>query len=147
MDLIRLLLSLAVCVNLLPLVCLSFNYAAGISFEYGEIEDQIALMQLREILLLAYDLEVYDDELVFIYQNKDFSIRQVGGRLLLQPGTQIFLDEADGIGFSKEGGIVYLHYEKNERDYRTPLCSEEGIRLDRFSDCTDPDIGDSQGQE
>lgn len=147
MNLIRLLLSFLIIINMLPLTYLSFSYISNISFDYSQIEDEIALMQLREILLIGYDFQIHGDSLTFIYQNKDFSLRQVNNRLLLQPGTQIFLDNVDDISFYSSNGIIYLDYEKNKRHFTTAITKEAGFYLDGFSDCLIDNSSDNRGQE
>ncbi len=141
MNLTRLLLALVITMMILPLSTMSFRYAADLSFDYNEINDQIALYQLREILLIAYDLELSADCLSFIYQNDEFRLSLVNNKLILQPGTQIFLNEIDSLYFYENNDTIHLHYQRNSHSYDTVLASAERFYLDRFSAC---DVSDDE---
>ena len=130
----------------LPLSSLCLNYVSKIDYDYSEINDEIAIYQLRELLLIAYDLRIYNDEINFTYQDKTFTLSLVNGRLLLQPGTQIYLDEVDNLYFTEASNLIYLNYEKKNKQYQKVLTKANGIYLDEFSDCTlsDDDFDSSQ---
>ena len=128
----------------LPLSSLALNYVSRIDYDYSQINDEIAIYQLRELLLIAYDMYVSSDEINFTYQNKTFRLSLVNGRLLLQPGTQIFLDEIDNLYFEETSGLVYVNYEKNNKQHQKVLTGSNGIYLDEFSDCAlSDDVADS----
>ena len=147
MNLIKTLLSLFIVCSFLPLSSLAFRYTSEIEFDYSEINDEIALYQLREILLISYDMYISSDQLSFIYQNKDFRLSLVNNKLLLQPGTQIFLDEVDNLYFDNIDNNIYIFYEKNNKTYQRILASAKGIYLDEFSDCFVSDDVDSDIEE
>jgi len=134
MNMIRNLAGLIITLSMLPICCLSFRFASNIPFSYKEINDELALFQLRETMLIAYDLQYSFDQLDFIYANKEFRLSQVNNRLILQPGTQIFLDDIDEVYFEKRNGCIYVHYQRDNKQYERILC-KEGIYIDRFSDC------------
>ena len=52
MNQIRNIIALIIVLSILPLSSLAFNYVANIEFEYNEINDELALVQLREYLLI-----------------------------------------------------------------------------------------------
>ena len=135
MNLTRLLLALIITVTILPLCAMSFRYAADLTCDYNEVNDEIALFQLREILLIAYDLEISYDRLSFVYQNDDFRLSLVNRKLILQPGTQIFLNDIDTLYFYENHDTVFLHYERQNKSYDTILCSSDRFYIDRFSAC------------
>lgn len=146
MNLIRTIVSLLIIMIFLPLSSLCLNYVSRIDYDYSEINDEIAIYQLRELLLIAYDLRIYNDEISFTYQDKTFTLSLVNGRLLLQPGTQIYLDEVDNLYFTEASNLIYLNYEKKNKQYQKVLTKANGIYLDEFSDCTlsDDDFDSSQ---
>ena len=146
MNLIRTIVSLLIIMIFLPLSSLCLNYVSKIDYDYSEINDEIAIYQLRELLLIAYDLRIYNDEINFTYQDKTFTLSLVNGRLLLQPGTQIYLDEVDNLYFTEASNLIYLNYEKKNKQYQKVLTKANGIYLDEFSDCTlsDDDFDSSQ---
>jgi len=147
MNLIRNLVGLLIIVSMLPICSMAFSYTSRIPFEYNEIADELALAELREILLITYDMKVSYSSLDFIYQNKDFSLSLVNRKMLLQPGTQIYLNDIDELHFEIRGNTIYVIYERNNRKYERALASSQGIYIDEFSDCDVhddvPDSGES----
>ena len=141
MNLIRLLLALIVTMTILPLSAMSLRYAADMTFDYNEINDEIALYQLREILLIAYDMEVGSNQLFFNYQNHDFRLSEVNNMLLLQPGTQIFLNDIDSLYFYEKNDSIHLCYQRQDKSHDTILCSSDRFYIDRFSAC---DVSDDE---
>ena len=120
----------------MPLSSLTLDYVSRIDYDYSEINDEIAMYQLRELLLIAYDIEIYDDEINFTYQDKTFRLSLINNRLILTPGTQIYLDEVGDLYFTQSDGLIYVNYEKDDRQYQKVLINADGIYLDEFSDCT-----------
>lgn len=141
MNLIRNLLGLLIIVSILPICMMGFRFVADIPFEYNEISDEMALSELRELLLISYDMEVSYSSLNFTYQNKNFSLSVVNNKLILQPGTQIFLNDIDDAHFETRGKTVYVIYERKNKTYERTICSSTGIYLDNFSDCDVYDDG------
>ena len=135
MNLIRNLLAIYICAIMLPLSSLSLKYISNLKFDYDFINDEISICQLREILLISYDLNVYDNYLEFIYQNKLFRLSKVNDYLLLQPGTQIYLNKIDNVYFKDMNNCIYLYYEKDQKQYEKIIASSRGIYLNEFSDC------------
>lgn len=107
---------------LLP-VCIS---AAGISAEMLEfteqVQDETALSQLRNIMLLAYDVECGGSSVSFTYQKREMILRQVNDHLIIQPGTQIFLSAVDDVYFTEREGLIFIVYERNGREEERVLC-------------------------
>ena len=135
MNLIRNLAGLMITVSILPLCSLGFRFVADIPFEYNEVSDELALAELREILLISYDMNVYYDSLNFIYQNKEFTLSMVNRKMLLQPGTQIYLNDIDELHFETKGNTIYVMYERNDKKYERAIAQAGGIYIDSFSDC------------
>lgn len=147
MNLIRNLLGLLITITLLPICISAFRFSSDLTFNYDEINDEIALMQLREILLITYDMNMDANQLSFRYKNKDFTLRLVNNKLLLQPGTQIFINDIDYLRFENKNSCIYVIYERDNKEYERILCCEKGLYLDDFSNCDVLDSDDNYGEE
>lgn len=144
MNLIRNIVGLLIILSLLPLSALSFRYVADISFNYDEVNNEIAICQLRELLLIAYDIEISDSQLNFRYKNADYHLCLVNRKMLLQPGTQIYLNDIDDLHFFSKNDCIYISYEKDNKRYERVIASQTGIYLDDFSTCdVQPECSDS----
>lgn len=135
MNLIRNLIGLIITITLLPICTKAFIYTSNIPFEYNEINDEIALYQLREQLIIAYDMNVSSDSLNFTYKNKAFSLSLVNNKLLLQPGTQIYLNDIDSLHFDVRNNCIYVCYERNNKQYERIIGKQEWFYIDDFSAC------------
>ena len=135
MNLIRNLIGLIITITMLPICISAYNYTSSLKFDYNEINDEIALMQLRELMLITYDLDITDRQLSFRYKNKTFTLSLVNNKLILQPGTQIYLNDIDDLYFDTKNNCIYVIYERNNNIYERVLCCQQGLYLDDFSDC------------
>ncbi|MBR5341333.1 MAG: hypothetical protein IK151_05340 [Erysipelotrichaceae bacterium] len=135
MNMIRNLLGLVIILALLPICILAFRFTSNMPFEYSEICDELSLAQLRETMLITYDLHYGYDCLSFTYRNKDFTLSMVNNKLLLQPGTQVYLGDIDDLHFEERNGCIYVCYERKNRKYERIIASSQGVYLDDFSDC------------
>ena len=147
MNLIRTLLGLLIIIIMLPIMTKSFIYTSNIEFNYNEINDELALMQLRELLLLAYDVNINDTSMDFIYKNKNFCLSMINNKLILQPGTQIFLNDIDNLCFKIMDNCIYIDYERDDKTYESIIASKEGVYLNDFSNCDDFDDESDSCQE
>ena len=147
MNLIRNLVGLIITAALLPLFLLAFRYVTEIGFDYNQINDEIAISQLREQMLISYDLKFSRNMLAFRYKNDDFRLSEVNGMLLLQPGTQIYLNDVEGLYFEKRNGCIYVVYERDGKEYEQVIVSEKGIYIDAFSLCDVSDRDDDFDEE
>lgn len=112
-----LLLSLSVLMILLPITLLAVRtVSASLSFD-EEVQDEIALAQMRRIILLSYDAETSGGDLRITYQGDEMRFTFLHERVILQPGTQIFISQIDSASFHNEGGILYLRYERKGKTY------------------------------
>ena len=110
-------------------------YTSKIEFDYNEINDELALYQLRETLLIAYDMHISNNQLNFIYKNKNFKLSLVNNKLIMQPGTQIYLNDINNLSFKTKHGCIYVIYERDNKKYERVISKQEGIYIDNFSDC------------
>lgn len=131
----RNLIALYITILLLPLTIISFRLVGNIDFKYEDVNDEIALSQLRENLLFIYDLNYSENELSFRYKGDEFYLSQINDKLILHPGSQIYLMSVDDLYFEDVDGYIYVNYERNNKRKRRILCPRQGLYLDDFSDC------------
>lgn len=144
---IRTISGLIIVLTMLPLATMAFTHIANIDFTYNEINDEIALSQLRENLLLAYDLHSSRELISFVYKNADFRLSLVNRKLIMQPGTQIYLADIDDLYFEERNNNIYVVYERNNKQYERIITTRKGIYLDEFSDCDVSDYEHSDSEE
>ena len=122
---------------------MSFKVSSNIDFDYYEINDEISINQLRELLLYTYNLSYDSGNLYFRYQGSDRNLSLINDKLILQPGTQIYLSNLDYAEIVQENNCLYIEYERNSKHYKKVLCSKQGLYLDEFSYCDDEHTSDS----
>ena len=135
MNMIRNLAGLLIILFLLPIAMCAFSFTASLPFTYTEVFDELSLHQLRETLLISYDMEAGYDALTFSLRNRDFILSKVNDKLILHPGTQIFLAGVDELHFEERGTVIYVCYRKGAKEYERAIASARGFYLDSFSDC------------
>lgn len=143
MNQIRNMIAIFVLIAILPLSTMAFKFVSDIPFEYNEINDELALLQLREYLLISYDIKNNYSNVTFTYKGSDFSLNYVNRRLLMQPGTQIILNDIDDVYFIERSNCVYVVYQRENKTFERAIVFKNGIYLDEFSDCfIDDDVFD-----
>ena len=85
-------------------------------FSY-DLQDEIALIQLRRILSVSYDLQANDNCLSFIYKNEQRMISEVNNNLIMQKGTIIILCDVEDVSFVINDVLLYLYYRRLDKDY------------------------------
>lgn len=139
---LRTLIALLITLSILPLAVSSFRLVGNYEFNYNYVNNEIALMDLRRVMLLAYDIEVNDYEVNFIYHNDNYSLRYVNNKLLLQPGSQMYLNGIIDLNFTIENGCIYVNYVNEDgKEYKSNIGKEKGIYLDDF--LNNDDVGDN----
>lgn len=88
------------------------------------LQDQIALVQLRRYLAVAYDIELLPSSLTFQRQNEEMRLSVVNQNLIVQPGTQMFLMDIEAALFYLEGDSVMLRYVRDNQEYEVFLCKQ-----------------------
>lgn len=86
------------------------------------VDDEVAIMQLRKTLLLAYEIENNGTSLNYEYQNRNFTLSAVNNNLIIQPGTQIILFDIENLNFFNSGNNIYIYYEKDSESFEKILC-------------------------
>lgn len=129
----RTLIALLVITSILPIVYSCFDYVARFKFNYQELTDELTIIDLRRVLLLAYDLEIHEHDLSFIYHNDNYVLRYVNDKLILQPGTQIYLANIKEVNFYIKNDCLYMYYITNEeKEYEKVIYKTKGICLRDF---------------
>lgn len=83
------------------------------SMQYGQdVQDEIALAQLRRILIISDDFRTDGSVLYFVNQGRQMTLRLVNENLIIQPGTQIMLVDVDSVSFLEEGNLIRCIYER-----------------------------------
>ena len=88
------------------------------------LQDQIALVQLRHYLAVAYDIELQPTMISFQRQHEEMRLRLVNQNLIIQPGTQIFLMDIESAMFYLENDSVILRYVRENQEYEVFLCKQ-----------------------
>ena len=88
------------------------------------LQDQIALVQLRHYLAVAYDIELQPTMISFQRQHEEMRLRLVNQNLIIQPGTQIFLMDIESAMFHLENNSVILRYVRENQEYEVFLCKQ-----------------------
>lgn len=139
---LRSILALFIVMTIMPLSTLIVLDASKLKFDHEDVSNEIALLQLRRILNIAYDIENSYDSLKFIYHNKTYELSLINKRLVLSPGYQMFLNDVDNLYFLEEGNVIYLVYEKKGKESKTALTYANGIYLADFYDNDDGGYSD-----
>ena len=88
------------------------------------LQDQIALIQLRRYLAVAYEIELLPSSLTFQRQHEEMRLSVVNQNLIVQPGTQMFLMDIEAVLFYLEGDSVMLRYVRDNQEYEVFLCKQ-----------------------
>lgn len=142
----RTLMALFIVMLYLPLMVNVLLYVSQIDSRYDLLNDEISLVQLRRILLLSYDIKISNSSISFIYGGNTRYLSMINGRLVLTPGYQMFLDKVEGLHFEQKEGLIYLIYDKDEKEYEAIIAKSEGLSVDDFRDCDD-DSDEFDGSE
>lgn len=118
-----LILSVMIVILLLPATVISVAVIHDAMRFNEEVQDEIALIQLRHILLISYELETDGSCLYYEYQGKEYRLHQVNDNLIIQPGTQIILAGIDDCGFVTENRCIILNYERKGKAYRAAVAA------------------------
>ena len=86
-----------------------------------EVQDEIALAQMRRILMLSYKVENRGSTLAYTYQDREFRLSMVNGNLIIQPGTQMVLTRISNARFESVGEVIYVVYSREEKERTAPL--------------------------
>ena len=133
----RTLIALLITLTILPLAISIFSFVANIKPNYNLL-NELALIDLRRRLLIAYDLNIEENRLEFINNGETNYLYYVNDKLILSPGTQIYLNDVKDVYFNLENGVIYLNYITNDnKEYKSAIGKEKGFYIDDFLDNND----------
>ena len=134
----RTLIALLITLTILPLLISIFSFVGNIKLNYNLLNNELALIDLWRKLLIAYDLNVNDNSLEFKNNGETNYLYYVNDKLILSPGTQIYLNDVKDVYFNKENGVIYLNYITNDNEeYKSVVGKEKGFYIDDFFDNND----------
>lgn len=81
-----------------------------------DIEEEIALNQLRELILFSNDITFGKYQLWFFYMENDVSLTIEKNRIVRSEGYVIYMDGLEKAYFSKKKSCYYLNYERNGKE-------------------------------
>ena len=113
MILEQMLISVAVLLMLAPVINLMLFLELRMAAFDEEIQDEIALAQLRRILNVSEEIQTSGSRLTFMYHGEPQQLYTVNSHLILTPGTQIFLSEIDSAAFRTSGNETLITYRRN----------------------------------
>lgn len=111
---IEFLIALIVSSVLIPLVFTSLRLLISHQYFNQEAQDEIALYQLRKILLLVNHISISDTILEGFLNEEEIRLVYDNRHVYLQPGTQIFLTDIDDGYFSIEGNLCFFNYYRDK---------------------------------
>ena len=114
---------LTVCICI-PITVQVLSIASSVLKDKTPLQDQIALVQLRHYLAVAYDIELQPTMISFQRQHEEMRLSVVNQNLIVQPGTQIFLMDIETAIFYLEGDSVMLRYVRDNQEYEVFLCKQ-----------------------
>ena len=106
----RTMIAILIVLTILPILISAYSLIAKYNIDYNLLSNEISIMDLRRVLLLAYDIKINSHEMHFIYHNENYVLRLSNNKLVLQPGTQIYLNDIKEINFNTKNGSIYLTY-------------------------------------
>lgn len=84
-------------------------------------QEQMAVIQLREILSLSKAIEVQSHELTMNYKHESIWIGQDKDRLVKKEGYEILMEGVKNVSFYKRDEEIFLSYSKAEKEYNVQI--------------------------
>lgn len=112
---IEFLMALLISCMLLPIVYTSIRLLINHEYFNQNAQDEIALYQLRQILLLADNISITSDGLSGTLYDEEIRVVCKNKHLYLQPGTQIFITDVEDGYFSNENNLYYFNYLRGNK--------------------------------
>ena len=84
-------------------------------------QEQMAVIQLREILSLSKDIEVQSHELTMNYKHESIWIGQDKDRLVKKEGYEILMEGVKNVAFYKRDEEIFLSYSKADKKYNVQI--------------------------
>ena len=108
--------------SIVSLLCVTFLQTALyiVSFEPLH-QEQMAILQLRQILACSQDIQVEPSKLRMIYQHDEIQIEQDKDRLVKRDGYEILMEGVDHIHFEKENENIYIFWTKQDHRFQIQI--------------------------
>ena len=84
-------------------------------------QEQMAVIQLREILSLSKDIEVQSHELTMNYKHESIWIGQDKDRLVKKEGYEILMEGVKNVAFYQQDEEIFLSYSKADKEYNVQI--------------------------
>ena len=114
-TMIEMLLSLFIFSLSMALLTMSIPLIHRLQDIHVDIEDEIALYQLRQLLLYASEIQYNEDELNFFYFEKEASLVLEKNRIVRKDGYVIYMEDIEKSYFTQKKDCFYISYEKNNK--------------------------------
>ena len=92
-----------------------------IEYHSLDIQDLNGLLQLKQNLNLASNIEIASDEITYDYRDQNFTISLVNDNLIIHPGTNILMLDIEELQFIEDEEHLSIEYARNERIYRRKI--------------------------
>ncbi|MBM6764303.1 hypothetical protein H5996_00085 [Faecalicoccus pleomorphus] len=84
-------------------------------------QEQMAVIQLREILSLSKAIDIQSHELTMNYKHESIWIGQDKDRLVKKEGYEILMEGVKNVAFYKRDEEIFLSYSKAEKEYNVQI--------------------------
>lgn len=115
------LMSFVIILALMPLLITCLSCLKNLTAFNETVQDQTAALQLQRILLLASNIETDGNTVSFTYSRKPMELREVNGRMIISPGTQIFFSDIQETHFFTEENLLLTSFQRGAKEYEYVL--------------------------
>lgn len=84
-------------------------------------QDQMAILQLRQMVMISKDKEIRDDSLYMMYEHDEISISYQKNRLVRQPGYEIIMEDIEDAYFMEDEEEIYLIYTRENQTKKVQI--------------------------
>lgn len=120
-TLIEALLGLLITGMIASLCCMLIAIELKFVYMDVDVQNQFAILQLRQLLSLSESIEVKEDELVFIQNHEKIRLYFDAGRIVRSPGYEIFMEGVDHVLFYEKENCYFVSYSKSKKTYTFQL--------------------------
>ncbi|MDD7087705.1 hypothetical protein [Galactobacillus timonensis] len=110
------LIALLILCAVLPVFLSQLQTIANLYVRPADLQDAIAITQLRHIFNIAQNITPSGSTLSFQFRGEERILRISGENLILTPGTQYVLTNIEEVSFASEENTVILCWKRNEEE-------------------------------
>ena len=110
------LIALLILCAVLPVFLSQLQAIANLYVRPADLQDAIAITQLRHIFNIAQNITPSGSTLSFQFRGEERILRISGENLILTPGTQYVLTNIEEVSFASEENTVILCWKRNEEE-------------------------------